>query len=452
MGIKKIITSNKRKRLFVLGLDGTPYTFLKKQMSKGHFPHFQKILEKGSFLRMNSVIPCISSVAWTSFLTGVNLAKHNLQGFVDRKLNPFRVYIPTAKNIAVPTISEILSAAGKRVVSINVPVSYPPKEVNGIQISCFLATDLAKSVYPKHYYSYLKEIGYRIDVDAWQGRKEKEKFLQDIHYTYDKRLEAAYYFMGREDWDYFQLHVMETDRINHFLWEQWENGHETYAPEFEKFYAKVDQLVGDLDARLGDDVEFMILSDHGFCSIKKEVYLNHWLEKNGYLKYKTDAPKSVTDMHPESKVYSLIPGRIFINLKGREDNGSVEPGNEYEVLRQELMEKIVQMTDPDTGEKIVKKVCKKEDLYSGPFFNDAPDLVVVPYDGFDLKGNIKQPNLTYKGELVGMHTDDDAFFYLRNHDIEQREFGIIDMLPTISDLIEFPMQEAENFDGKSLLS
>lgn len=448
-----ILSKNKRKKIFVLGIDGTPFTFIKRHIDEGKFPNFKRLTEKGCMRRMNSVVPCISSVAWTTYMTGTNLAKHNLQGFVDRKLNPFRIFIPTAENIAIPTVSEIFSNLGKRVVSINVPVSYPPKAVNGVQISCFLATDLEKAVYPEETYSILKNMGYRIDVDAWQGRKDKQKFLQDLHYTFDKRVETAHYFMEKIDWDYFQLHIMETDRINHFLWEQWETGDSKYAPEFEKFYQKIDKLAGDLDDQLDDEVEFMILSDHGFCTIKKEVYLNHWLEQNGYLKYKKDKPQSIIDMHPESKAYSLIPGRIFVNLKGREDAGSVSPGEEYQQLRNELIERLPSMTDPDTGEKIVRHVYKREELFSGPFFDSTPDLVVVPFDGFDLKGNINQVNLTYKGQLVGMHTDDDATFYVRDHAIDKKdnEFGIIDMLPTILDLMQLDVPEIKIFDGKSIL-
>lgn len=444
---------DKRRRVFVLGIDGTPYTFIQQQIEKGNFPNLERLTRNGSLRRMNSVVPCISSVAWTSFMTGVNLAKHNLQGFVDRKPNPFSMFIPTSKQIAVPTISEILSDAGKRVVSINVPVSFPPKEVNGVQISCFLATDLEKAVYPVSLVPELKEAGYRIDVDAWAGRKDKEKFLKDIHYTFERRVATANQLMESEDWDFFQLHIMETDRINHFLWEQWENGDPRLAPEFERFYRRVDNLIGELDEKLGDDIEFIVLSDHGFCTIKKEVYLNYWLEQQGYLSYQTDEPKNVKDMHPDTKAYSLIPGRIFINLKGREEKGTVLPGEEYEAVRNELIERLPTMTDPDTGEKIVRKVLKREEVYEGPYFENAPDLIVLPFDGFDLKGNVKQPALTYKGELVGMHTDDDASFFIRNRQVrpENNEFGIVDCLPTILDLMEISPPEAENFDGKSIL-
>ncbi len=445
---------NMRKRIFVLGIDGTPATFIRKMITEGKFPNFQKLVQKGTLRRMNSVIPCISSVAWTSFMTGTNPAKHNIQGFVDRKPNPFKIFIPLANEIAVLTVSEMLSRAGKRVVSINLPVSYPPKQVNGVQISCFLATDISKAVYPTDLAPKLKELGYRIDVDAKLARNQRyDEFLKDLHHTFDQRVKTARYLMEQQDWDYFHLHIMETDRINHFFWEQWENGDTKFAPEFEKFYQKVDQFIGELDRLLPDEIDFMILSDHGFCTLKKEVYLNHWLEKNGYLKYKSKTPQAITDLDPNSKAFSLLPGRIFINLKGREEFGSVAPGQEYENLRNELIEKLPSLVDPDSGESIVRKIYKREELFNGPFFKTTPDLLVVPHDGYDFKGNIAEEKLTAKGTLVGMHTDDDAAFFLRNHFIKKDDnsFGIIDILPTMMELLGVQVPEARQFDGMSIL-
>ena len=92
-------------------------------------------------------------------------------------------------------------------------------------------------------------------------------------------------------------------------------------------------------------------------------------------------------MSLETRVYSLIPGRIFINLKGREEKGSVEP-SEYESLRDELSEKILTMVDPDSGEKIIQRVINREDIYSGPCLDQATDLIAISYEGYDLKGNV----------------------------------------------------------------
>ncbi len=407
-----------KQKLVVMGIDGVPYSFLKKQIERGDLPHLEKIFQNGSFRQINSVYPTVSSVAWSSYMTGKNPGEHGIFGFVDRVPNPFAIFIPTAKYMKAETIWELFSQKGKRIIVINVPLTYPPKPVNGILIGGFLGTDINKIGYPRSINDKLKAMDYRIDVDAWEGRKEdKTQFLKDLHYTLDKRFEAAIRLLESEDWDFFQLHVMETDRINHFLWEQWESGDARYEAEFLKFYQKLDRHIGQMVKAITDDsrTDYIIMSDHGFCTVKKEVYLNYWLQKEGYLMFETKAPKNVNQMSAKTQAYSLIPGRIFINLKGREEKGSVEPA-EYESLRDELLDRLLTMVDPDSGEKIIQKVVKREDIYSGFCFEQAADLIAVPYDGSDLKGNVDTAKLTHKGELVGMHTFNDAFVFVSDEE------------------------------------
>ena len=407
-----------RPRVLVIGLDGVPYSFLRKHMESGDLPNLARLAREGTFRRMNSVYPTVSSVAWASYMTGKNPAGHGIFGFIDRRPNPFQLFIPNARHMRAETLWERLSRRGKRVVVINVPVTYPPRRVNGILIGGFLGTDVNKIGYPPEVNGKLVEMGYRIDVDAWKGREEdKGPFLDDLNSTLDRRCEVAHYFLLHEDWDFFQLHIMETDRINHFLWEHYERDDPEYASRFLEFYRKIDGWVGRLveatTQQRNKRTTAVILSDHGFCTVKKEVYLNHWLQEQGYLKFDKPDPKNVGEMSPETKAYSLIPGRIFVNLKGREQMGSVEPGSEYEELRKELSEKLMDLRDPDTDEPIVRKVYRREEIYEGPYLEEAADLIAVPYDGYDLKGNVNTRRLTHKGELVGMHTYDDAAVFVR---------------------------------------
>jgi predicted AlkP superfamily phosphohydrolase/phosphomutase len=438
--------SKKKKKVVVIGIDGVPFTFIRRHIEAGDLPNFKALLEKGDFRQMNSVMPCISSVAWSSYMTGCNPAKHNIFGFIDRKPNPFEMYIPTSVNMKAPTLWQILSENKLRVVVINVPVTYPPKEVNGVLIGDFLATDLRKAVYPSSVFEKLDSIGYRIDVDAWAGREDKDKFLEDINYTIDKRIVAANWLFESQKWDFFQLHIMSTDRINHFLWDEYEGEDPKYAPQFLAFYRKIDHFLGEVEKRVDQESEFIVLSDHGFCSIKKEVFTNYWLEKEGYLKFNKEKPSNLKDMSPETRVYSLIPGRFFVNLKGREQFGVVEPGVEYEKLRDELVEKLPTMTDPETGEKIIRNVYKREEIYSGPCFEQAADVIADPHDGYDLKANLNQGQLALKGSLEGMHTYDDASLYIRSREIKGDSLWVADLMPTILSLLD--VRIPEHVDGK----
>lgn len=400
---------------------------------------------------MNSVIPTVSSVAWSSYMTGVNPAKHNIFGFVDRVADPFDIFIPTARHMGCQTLWELLSRAGKRVIVINVPVTYPPRDVNGILIGGFLGTDINKIAYPPSLNPRLKEMEYRIDVDAWMGRKDKEKFFQDLFFTLNKRIEVADYLMEKEPWDFFQLHIMESDRVNHFLWAQWEDGDPRYTDRFLALYQRVDDYVGNLSQQLGEGVELVVLSDHGFCRVKKEVYLNYWLEKEGYLLFNQGIPVSLKEMSPATLAYSLVPGRVFINLKGREAMGQVEPDGEYETIRKEIREGLLTLTDPDTGEKIIDRVWLRDEIYDGPFFPQAADLIAIPHDGYDLKGNLNQLALTFLGDLVGMHTYDDASLFIKNREIvpKDNQLGITDLFPTLVSMMNLPVPEG--IDGRSLI-
>jgi len=436
-----------RKRVVVIGIDGTPHSFLEKHIANGDFPHFKRILDGGQLRRMNSVQPCISSVAWSSFMTGRNPAGHRIFGFIDRKPNPFRLFLPNATHMGAKTIWRILSEMDRRVCVINVPVTSPPQEVNGILISCFLTVDIDKAAFPPELTTDLKNWGYRIDADANLGRTHKEAFFEDLHLTLDKRWETARRLYEREPWDFFQLHVMETDRINHFLWEQYENGHVDYAQRFVDFYKKVDELLGEFYDRSKDEAEFVVLSDHGFCTVKKEVYVNQWLEDQGFLKLKGDQPKSVMDMDSGTRVYSLIPGRMFLNLEGREQFGEVS-SSQAEGMKAEISEALLQMTDPDDGSRIIDKVVRREEIYDGPYASEAADLIAIPYDGYDLKANVRRPSITAKTELVGMHTFWDAALFIKDHQIQPQEFSIVDLAPTIFKMME--LESEEKFDGGSL--
>jgi predicted AlkP superfamily phosphohydrolase/phosphomutase len=173
-----------------------------------------------------------------------------------------------------------------------------------------------------------------------------------------------------------------------------------------------------------------VLSDHGFCTVKKEVYLNHALEEHGFLSLTPEA-KSVKDMTPATKAYSLIPGRIFINQKGREENGTVEIGNQTEETLAELEEWLPTLKDNVTGETIIKKTIRPPTIYNGDRLPMAADLMAIPYDGFDMKGNVKPGMLTFKGDLVGTHTFHDAALFVGDKNLSVDRPNLTHLMPSI---------------------
>ena len=417
--LKNIFGSNEdEKKMVVLGLDGVPFTFIDRIIKEGRMPNFKSLLDKGLFKKMNSVLPTISSVAWSSFMTGEDAAGHNIFGFIDRKADPFNLFVPTAKNMKAPTIWDKLGKMEQKSVVMNVPVTYPPKEINGVLVSGFLATDIKKATYPEKIADELKGMDYVIDADTWTARDSKDKFLNELNYALERRFKTMFKFLEEKEWNYFQCHIMETDRINHFYWGDMVDEDPDFADRFYKFYEKIDDYIGQLIEKLDDDTELIILSDHGFCKTKKEVQLNYWLEEEGYLKYDKDEVESVADMAPESKAYSLLPGRIYINLKGREEMGSVSQ-KDYKNLRKEIRAGLLDLEDEETGQKIIDQVFYREEIYDGPSLEQAADLIAIPHEGYDLKGKVDQDSLLEDGFIQGMHTYDDAFVYVKDNKQER---------------------------------
>jgi predicted AlkP superfamily phosphohydrolase/phosphomutase len=431
----KIGAKGKAPKVFVLGLDGTPYSLVTRMIREGRLPNFARIVKGGSLLRINSVVPTVSPVAWACFMTGKNPGKHNIFGFVERTLEPFQTRIISADMLRGDTLWDLLNCDGKRTIVINVPVTYPPREVDGIQVSGFLCPSVEKSTYPPQFADVLKKMGYVIDVDPWLARESREQFLTELHRALRKRFELVFRLLAKESWDFFMCHVMETDRLHHFLWKQMEEDHPVDGARFYNLYTVLDDLIGELKNRLPREASLVVISDHGFCRAKREVELNCWLARQGWLKFTRDNPESLADIHPESIAYSLIPGRIFINLKGREPIGSVEPGRDYDTVRQKIVGALLALRDPQDGVPVLKDAILRERLYVGPATCNAADIVAAPNEGYELKARLGATELYCSSELSGTHTYEDAFLFVENGAAPRAGLNISDAMPTILEMM-----------------
>jgi predicted AlkP superfamily phosphohydrolase/phosphomutase len=265
------------------------------------------------------------------------------------------------------------------------------------------------------------------------------------------RLKTALYLLENEPWDFFMCHIMETDRFGHFFWEDFINGDSKYAARGLDFFEKVSDFIGEITRRIGDETELIVLSDHGFCTLKKEVYINNALAEGGFLKLAAAEPKGPKDISPDSLAYSMIPGRFFVNLKGREKTGSVSKDKDYEKVIADLADCLMNVTDPEDGSPVIKRLYRKEEIYSGPLLEQAADLIAVPHDGYDLKGNLKAPSLFIKDALQGMHTDWDAALFVRGRKIDADRPHILDAAPSIITLFGAPAADPD-FDGKNIFA
>ncbi|MBZ0252668.1 MAG: alkaline phosphatase family protein, partial [Candidatus Methylomirabilis sp.] len=409
--------------------------------------------------------PCVSSVAWASYMTGKNPGKHGILGFVDRKMGTEDIVLPNVRQLRGDTLWDLLSRAGKRVVVMNVPPSFPPRAVNGALVGCFLSPSVKKATHPPELGAELEAMGYRLDADAKRAQTDLRGFVQDVHEVLARRIEAMRMLLARyADWDFAQLHLMETDRLNHFVWKRREDGDPEFAPAFLNLYKRVDAFVGELlDKDLAEGDELIVLSDHGFCTIKKQVMLNNWLAERGHLRFRDEKQNGLGNIDPASTAFSLIPGRIYVNLAGREAGGRVDMA-EYERVRAAVKADLLALRAPD-GEPVVERVYYREELFwdgaqRGPaapggydvlqICRDSPDLVAAPRDGYDLKARLgPAPALFHEDALQGMHTVHDAVLFWRGRELRAGEVHMTDVLPSILGLYGIPVPP--DVDGRGLL-
>ncbi len=429
-----------RRRLLVLGIDGVPYGLVQQLTDRGDMPYLASLRASGTLLRMRSSMPPISSVAWTSFLTGVNPAKHGIFGFVERKPESYDIYFPNAHHIKSPTLWEILERQGKRCVIMNVPNTYPARAMQGILISGFVAVDLKRAVHPSSLLPRLQAMDYRIDVDYRRAAEEPDAFFTDLFHTLERRREAFLHFLTQETWDLFVGVFTESDRLHHYFWDAYEDPGARHHEAFLRFYRRLDGILGEIIGHVGDEADLLLLSDHGFCALQSEVYVNSWLREHGYLRFRKEPAETLAEIDPTSRAFCLDPGRIYLNLKGRMPQGCVEPGVEYEELRGELSEGLAALTVPrSNGQRVMERTFRKEELYHGPYEALAPDLVLHSHRGFDLKGGLNARTIFTHKKFTGMHTHDDAFLYIRNDGDHRGDVQIVDVLPTILAAMGIPI-------------
>jgi predicted AlkP superfamily phosphohydrolase/phosphomutase len=241
---------------------------------------------------------------------------------------------------------------------------------------------------------------------------------------------------------------MSTDRVNHFLFGDYANDG-AYADEFLEFYAKLDRYVGEVRDRLDDDTTLLVASDHGFTELDHEVNCNRWLADAGWLSLAGDDPDSLADIGGDTRAYSLIPGRFYLNLEGREPEGIV-PESEYESVREELIADLESLTGPD-GRNVCKRIVKGETVFSGDYTGIAPDLVVIPADGYDLKAGFKPKDAVFDaGPRNGMHKFENALLYATDPDVDVEGADLYDLAPTVLDLMDVDV--GDSLDGESLLA
>jgi predicted AlkP superfamily phosphohydrolase/phosphomutase len=429
------------QKLLVIGLDGASFNVLDPLIESGRLPNIAGLVSSGTRAKLRTTFPPITAVAWSSFMTGKNPGKHGIFEFVRREKNSARELAVNASFREGKAIWDYLSDAGKRVIVHNFPCTYPVRPLNGLIISDFMTPAGKRDIsYPSSLVEELEsKFGpYRLHLSQTYASGKAQGVLDELFDELEYKAKVVEYMMSEHQWDAFFQYFWGTDRIQHELWHIIDEKHprhdadeaRQYRERVHGYFERVDEIVGQMVGRAGAGTMTWIVSDHGFGPAHKYCSFNIWLLQEGFLKLKTDAltrvkhlmfklgitpalafrivrslplgrlapGRGVSNKPGASKLMGNLflsfndvdwsatrafskgnYGQIFVNLKGREPEGSVDQ-TDYDSVCGEIVERLKAIRDPETGQPWIGEVFRREEVYNGPRVEDAPDISFLPGD------------------------------------------------------------------------
>ncbi len=457
------------KKLFIIGLDCAEPSLVFDEF-KDELPNLRFLYENGLSGRLYSTIPPITIPAWMVMATGKDPGQLGLYGFRHRKAYSYtEIWIANSLKVEEPTVWDLLGERGAKSIIVGVPPSYPPKPVKGCMVSGFITPDVnSKWTYPEHLKErILAHTGGDYRFDILYRSEEKDRIKRELFEMTEQHFKAIDFLLGQyKDWSLFWFVEIGVDRVHHAFWRYMDPEHHLheenspYADVILEYYKFVDRWIGELLERVGEDAAVLVVSDHGAKRMKGCFCINEWLIEQGYLKLK-GRPKGVVDLKDAEVDWERTVAwgwggyyaRVFINVKGREMKGVVEP-EEYEDVRNELARELEKVRGPN-GEKWENKVVKPEDVYA-TIKGDPPDLMAffddlsyrsagtIGWETFYLDRNDKGPD-------DAVHDWDGLFIF---YDPEGGKEGrvdarIEDIAPTILEFFELPIPEGVR--GRSII-
>lgn len=504
-------------KLIIFALDGATLDLIRPWAAEGYLPNLKKLMDCGISGDLLSTYPPLTGPAWGSFATGKSPGHHGVLEFFQREQDSYRQILNNRQNLDGKSLWKILSENEIAAGIMGLPLTYPPEPIdNGFVITGLLTPpDSRNFTHPEALLDEIEEqIGpYRLRHDAKYRKSDPWPFIQEQYENLENNALVADYLMTHKSWDLFMVHFLGTDRIQHEFWHVLDPDHPQHDPEERRklgnvvldFHKAVDAKVGELVARLDDDVSVLVMSDHGFGPIDQFVNLNPWLLQQGLLRLKPTLGASLRRLThrigfnysmmgrlvlrlglgqqakelgrerremmqrryflslndvdwSRTRVYSMGNfGQLYVNLKGREPQGIVSPGQEYDSLLDDLTDRLLKLADPKTGAKVIEDIFRREEVYDGPYAQNSPDLMFTTkemrYKAMGLS-DFSSPRIFEPVYGTTGHHRANGIMIWRGPSIKKtgnwnREVRIQDLAPTI--LYYFGLQVPSDMDGRVIL-
>lgn len=464
-------------KLIVVGIDGASFELIDQWISQGRLPNIAKIKQHGVWANMRSVLPPVTSPNWKCYSTGKNPGKLGIFWWENIDWKNGEVYYPSSRTVEPKEIWDYMNEAGIRAGVLGMPTTYPPKSVKDFLIAGGEVPD-SGFTYPKEIETELKQQGWRNHPQAFL-ELDRHQASQEIHKIIDMTFQVAKALATKYKVDFLQVTAFHINSLHHFLWD---------SSETRTAWEIIDKHIGEL---LEEGCDLMVTSDHGSNKIRRVFNINAWLKQQGYLRLRLNSGdllyrlgitrerllailsrlklvETVRKLVPErlyleipnltgevrkqaksnkinwhkSKAFASGQGPIYLNPKNRNEDG----------LKDEIRQKLETLIDPITGDKIIEKVYSKDEIYSGKYLAEAPDLIVDQAKGTHIPGGIGQKSIFESPQRWQGENKKSGLFMAYGPDIEPAggidNVSILDLAPTILHLLG--IRVPKDMDGRVL--
>jgi predicted AlkP superfamily phosphohydrolase/phosphomutase len=476
------------ERTVVIGIDGADWRILRDLIERDLLPNIESLCSDGAVGQLNSIVPPVSPPAWNSIHTGCNPGKHGVFDFMtfDER---HRMRTIDATDRRVTPFWELLNENEVSTGLFKIPFTHPPSPVDGFLVTGFPTPSRAEQfTFPHGLRNRLPSPSDLFEDYSYQNNKNYNQFKENLLSVARRQTDEFCSLLNEFDTDFLMTVYDGADRVQHFFWKYHDESHPRYRQDaslsdaITRYYQTVDEGIGRTLGKLSEETNVVIISDHGFGPLVKDIYIEKWLANEGYLSVSRTAGaktrlvdalvtplwNGIKRVGIDERVRRIIPedlfatarkatdrtkGRIewmdsdtffstssgqslFINTEERFVDGSVT-GREYDRVVKNLTQDLKQLRDPETGDRVVKEVYHRDEVFSGGAVTDAPDLIVKTRGEYRLKGGQSDKvvdQATQRGsELSGDHRTSGVFIgagpAFRN--ASGIEASIMDIAPTI---------------------
>jgi predicted AlkP superfamily phosphohydrolase/phosphomutase len=453
----------------IVGLDCVEPTLVERWRER--LPALSRLIESGAHGRLTSVIPPITVPAWSCMMSSRTPGDLGVYGFRNRSDHSYDgLFIADSTAIRPPRLWDLVGRSGGSSIVLGVPGTYPPRPVRGVLVSCFLTPSLeSRYTFPPGLRDEIADVvgEYRFDCTEFRT-EDKDDLLRQVYEMTDRRFALAEHLLETRPWQLFAMVEMGPDRMHHGFWKFMDAEHRRHEPgnpyeqAIRDYYVHVDGLIGRLLGHAGADTAVFVVSDHGAKRLEGGIRINEWLRGEGLLATLRE-PEGVCGLRDVGVDWARTTAwgdggyyaRIFLNVRGREPEGTIDPGD-YERARDDLIARLEAMPD-DRGRPLGTRVYRPEDLYR-EVNGVAPDLIAI-------FGDLLWRSVGTIGGCDGVYTfendtgpDDanhaqDGVFIAAGAGIGARgaiDLHLLDIAPTVLELLGLPVPDGMR--GRSRLA